>query len=129
MAKARSVVRPFSKVQEPEENESVLSDAAPLPIHQEDDLGEVIKRDELLDKVEVKKSKQPQLVDNEIDVDEDDIGVHTKQVKKKKRKTTPMEEPTSTSIVSATTKSAEKLKKKKKRKQGDAFDDLFSSLL
>lgn len=134
LAKARSVVRPFAKgveAEEVEESKPAETKAINVAVQQEADLGEVISREKASPQVEVGKSKKSSIIDNEIDIDADEIGTQTKQVKKKKRKIESLEKQGAVTAVDEASPSLpmEKAKKKKKRKKADAFDDLFSSLL
>lgn len=128
LAKAKSVVRPFSNVQEGEQKDVVAEvRVEAVPSGGEDDLGEIIKRETLVEAAEVKKPKKPIMIENEIDIDEEDITSRSQQDRKNKKRKNPVEE--STHSISTPDSTAIKKAKKKKRKQGDAFDDLFSSLL
>ena len=98
-----------------------------LSLQKENDLGEVVKREQLQEQAEVKRLRKPLFVDTEIDIDEDDIGTQKKQARKNKRKIVAMETTADKPLPSIET--SEKPKKKKKKKGGDAFDDLFASLV
>jgi ribonuclease MRP protein subunit RMP1 len=132
LAKARSVIRPFARGLEAEEvEESKTEESVVASAQRDNDLGEVISREKPAPQVEVGKSKKPLMIDNEIDIDADEIGTQTMQLKKKKRDIGSLGGQEAIDIIDEASPSLpmEKAKKKKKRKKADAFDDLFSSLL
>lgn len=157
LARTKRVIRPFgseilspptlpplpsnSSSQNSTQNSVVLNEAP------EYDLGEIVSRSQLSPNVEVgdpvlrtssKDDVDEAIVTEEkgevvmisgIDGDEDEdeeIKVQVKKIKKK-RKEMMIEEMEEVSVV--TTMPTTKKPKKKKRKGGDAFDDLFSSLM
>ena len=72
------------------------------------DLGEVVRRDEM-----------------QAEEDGDDVGSEVKNPRGKKKESRGEEEPRSKAPVDATPTK----RPKKKRKKGDAFDDIFNSLI
>lgn len=136
LAKIKRVIRPLGpvRVASLEDDKSFIeleSTSAALVGHNEPkaDLGEVVSREEL-GKV-IARSTVRNVEDHDAAIDEDDDEEEGVQLKKGKKKRKPIEAEakgkgdTEGKTEEATTKRP----KKKRKKGGDAFDDLFSSLM
>lgn len=135
LAKIKRIIRPLGPVRaaSPEDGEPVIergSTSAALTQKDEpkDDLGEVVTREgleEVIARSGVGKAEDHNAV---IDEDEDEETVQVKKAKKK-RKPREAEAQGNGDTEGKTEVAATKRPKKKRKKGGDAFDDLFSSLI
>lgn len=125
LAEIKTVIRPLGKElidqEESDEDEVLVGDKHVIESSREDeemqDLGEVVSREEL----------ETLPVENQADEEEEvQVKLKTPKVKKAKPKTILDLED---SPESRPKKRSKEEKKKKKRKRGDAFDDLFDSLI
>jgi ribonuclease MRP protein subunit RMP1 len=115
LARVKRIIRPLGKPKPSDEIKGGEQESLSEVPRVEADLGEVIKREEIQVEEEIEK-KIP-------DEDEDE-KVELKKPKKKKRSMIAEESPKLKTAESTPAK-----RPKKKRKKGDAFDDLFDSLI
>jgi ribonuclease MRP protein subunit RMP1 len=123
LARVRSVIRPFGR--DVKEDESLIGNesgvVSQLGSGDGNDLGEVVEREEVGASCDMERSSKVAHADH----DDEDENMKSKKLKKKKRKSTGAEDASKDMAA----KSTPSKRPKKKRKKGDAFDDLFSSLI
>ena len=115
LARVMRIIRPLGKSKLSDEIKGGEQESLSEVPRVEADLGEVIKREEVQVEEDIKKKKIP-------DEDEDERA----ELKKPKKKRSIIAEESS---KLKTAESTPAKRPKKKRKKGDAFDDLFDSLI
>jgi ribonuclease MRP protein subunit RMP1 len=121
LGRVRKLILPLGKEEEDEGVEGKTV-AEGVVDHEQLDLGEVVRRDEV-EEIAGEKRKEKETGEAE---EEGDDGVEVKKSRKKEKKE---KRSMGEAELSKGAESTPAKRPKKKRKKGDAFDDLFDSLI